>query len=399
MYVLVMNTGSSSLKYQLLDSESLAIVDKGLCEKVGSPDSFYSHGLGDAARTDTLPLFDHLAAVRAVLENLLDPSSVALANLEEIIAVGHRVVHGGEAFVKSVVIDEDVIAKIKECVPLAPLHNPAALTGIEACQTLIPAALQVAVFDTAFHQTIPPRAFRYALPDTLYTQHRIRKYGFHGTSHRYVAARAAEILERPLEDLRIITCHLGNGCSLTAVDRGHSVDTSMGFTPLDGVVMGTRCGSIDPAIVVYLITELGMSAEEVDRLMNRESGLLGLTGISNDIRDVHTAVADSDERAELALEIYANAIRRYIGQYAFSMGGVDAIVMTAGVGENDSILRQMVLSGLEGFGIVLDERRNALRGADRVISTDDSSVTLLVIPTNEELLIAKDALALWAARG
>jgi acetate kinase len=346
MYVLVINTGSSSLKYLLLDSETLDVVDKGLCEKVGSEDSFYTHGLKAAEKTTAIALADHHAAVKAVIGNLLDPHSVALSSLEEIIAVGHRVVHGGEFFFKSAVIDDQVLAKIEACSPLAPLHNPAALIGIEACRDLIPKALPVAVFDTAFHQTMPAKAYRYALPSQLYDEHRVRKYGFHGTSHRYVAARAAELLDRPIQDLKIITCHLGNGGSLAAIDGGCSVDTSMGFTPLDGLIMGTRCGSIDPAIVIYLISELGFSAVEVDRLMNRKSGLLGLTGISNDIRDIHGAAAAGDANADLALQMYALAIKKYIGQYAFSMGRVDAIVLTAGVGENDSELRQSVFQGL-----------------------------------------------------
>jgi acetate kinase len=397
MYVLVINTGSSSLKYQLLKSETLEVVDKGLCEKVGSADSFYTHGLKDLEETEAIELKDHHAAVQAVLNNLLNPDTVALTDLLQITAVGHRVVHGGEFFFASAVIDEQVIEHIKECSPLAPLHNPAALTGIEACRDLMPQATQVAVFDTAFHQTMPACAYRYGLPDEFYTQHRVRKYGFHGTSHRFVAARATQLLAKPIEETRIITCHLGNGGSITAVQGGHSVDTSMGFTPLDGLIMGTRCGSIDPAIVIYLISTLGISAQEVDDLMNRKSGLLGLTGISNDIRDIHAAAAQGNQQAVLALAMYALAIRRFIGQYAFTMGGLDAIVMTAGVGENDDELRKSVLSGLEEFGIVLDLAKNQLRGSERVISADDSAVALYVIPTNEELMIAQDALDLAGA--
>ncbi|MDR2197290.1 MAG: acetate kinase [Coriobacteriales bacterium] len=397
MYVLVINAGSSSLKYQLLDAETLSVVDKGLCEKLGLPDSFYHHGLGDAEQIESLPLADHHAAIQAVLDHLLDPLSGTLASLDEIAAVGHRVVHGGEHFYQSTIIDDEVLAQIRECVPLAPLHNPPALTGIEASKALIPTALQVAVFDTAFHHTMPPKAFMYALPYEMYEQHRIRKYGFHGTSHRYVARRAAHILKRPLEDMRIVTCHLGNGGSIAAVDHGRSVDTSMGFTPLDGLMMGTRCGSIDPAIVTYLILELGLSAEDVDQMMNRRSGLFGISGISNDIRDIDEAAKSGDTRAQLALEMYAYSVRKFLGKSVFAMGGLDAIVMTAGVGEHSSAIREKIFVGLEGLGIVLDVKRNVEGGTERVISADDSPVTLLLVPTNEELMIARDTIELYEA--
>jgi acetate kinase len=292
-----------------------------------------------------------------------------------------------------------VVDRIQECSILAPLHNPAGLAGIEACRALMPATLQVAVFDTAFHQTMPPKAYLYPLPYEYYEQHRIRRYGFHGTSHRYVAERAAAVLERPLADLKLITCHLGNGCSVTAVDRGASVDTSMGFTPLEGLMMGTRCGTIDPAIVTYLINELNMTAPQVDTAMNKASGLLGVTGLSNDVRDICAAADDGNDRATLALELYANAAKKCIGSYVFEMGGIDAIIFTAGVGENSALMRQMILDGLEALGIQIDPERNAQRGGERIISSEDTRVKVMVLPTNEELMIAQDVCRLAAEKG
>jgi acetate kinase len=390
MYILVINAGSSSLKYQLVDKDTQALVGKGLCEKVGSDDSFHRHGLDNDEQVVGVYLKDHYNAVKTVLDVLLDPRQGVIQSLDEIVAIGHRVVHGGEYFNKSVVIDDEVLARIDECSPLAPLHNPPALMGIAACRELMPHALQVAVFDTAFHQTLPAKAYHYPLPYEMYEKHRIRKYGFHGTSHRYVAQRAAAFLERPLEDLKIVTCHLGNGCSVTAVDQGVSVDTSMGFTPLEGLMMGTRCGSIDPAIVAYLVNTLGMTLEEVEDMMNRQSGLLGVSGLSNDLRDVRAAAEAGHERAVLAYEMYAYSAKRYIGQYMFAMAGVDAIVLTAGVGENCDRMRRLIFEGLEPLGILLDQEKNLLRGFERVISRDDSAVKILVIPTNEELMIVQD---------
>ncbi|MDR2108458.1 MAG: acetate kinase, partial [Coriobacteriales bacterium] len=355
MFILVINAGSSSLKYQLVDKQTQEVIAKGLCEKVGADDSFHTYELGETEATVSVALADHHAAVQAVLETLLDPQAGVVKALGDIAAVGHRVVHGGEYFSASVVIDDDVIAKIGKCVSLAPLHNPPSLMGIEACTALLPAALQVAVFDTAFHQTLPPRAYMYPLPYEFYEQHKIRRYGFHGTSHRYVVQRAAELLNRPLEEMKIVSCHLGNGCSLTAVDKGLSVDNSMGFTPLDGVMMGTRCGSIDPAIVLYLQSSLGLGIEETDAVLNRKSGLLGISGISNDLRDIRAAADAGNERAKLAYEMAANSIKRFIGQYVFELGGVDAIILCGGVGENDDRMRSMVFAGLEPLGIILDE--------------------------------------------
>jgi acetate kinase len=327
-----------------------------------------------------------------VLDALLDPIGGIVKSLDEIVAVGHRVVHGGEHFSASQVLSEEVIARIEECVPLAPLHNPPALMGIKACIDLMPKAVQVAVFDTAFHQSMPPEAYMYPLPYAFYEDLAIRRYGFHGTSHRYVAARAAAYLGGDPADLKLITCHLGNGCSITAVDGGRSVDTSMGLTPLEGLMMGTRSGSVDPAILPFLMRALGLSAEAVESIYNRQSGLLGISGISSDMRDVLAAAEGGDERARLALAMYAYSIKRHIGQYAFCMGGVDAVVMTAGVGERSAAMRGMVFEGLAGLGLELDAKRNAEGSGERMISTDASPVKILVIPTDEEGMIVSDVL-------
>lgn len=394
MNVLVLNAGSSSLKYQLLNMQTEEVIAKGLCERVGTNEGIHTYECGSYEQVDTLALPSHHEAVKAMLDALLNTEHGVISDLSEIQALGHRVVHGGDFFSESVVITDEVVQRIEECIQLAPLHNPAALSGISACSDLMPGKVQVAVFDTAFHQTMPPHAYRYALPNEYYEQHKIRRYGFHGTSHRYVAERTAALLEKPLEETKIITCHLGNGCSLTAVDGGRSVDTSMGFTPLEGLMMGTRCGSLDPAIVLYLIDELGMSTAEVNTLFNKESGLLGISGLSNDMRDVETAEASGDERAQLALDLYAYYAKRYLGSYTFALGKVDALVFTAGVGENGSSMRARIVEGLEQQGICLDKEKNALRGGERFISTDDSPVKVLVIPTNEELMIARDVMEL-----
>jgi acetate kinase len=394
MYVLVINAGSSSLKYQLVDKDTRALLDKGLCERVGSDDAFHKHGLDHNECVVASRLLDHRAAVQAVLDSLLDPLTGSIGSLDEIAAVGHRVVHGGEYFSASVVIDDEVIARIEECIPLAPLHNPPSLAGIAACSELLPGITQVAVFDTAFHTTMPPKAYVYPLPYEYFEKYRIRRYGFHGTSHRYIAQRAAALLERPLDELKLITCHLGNGCSITAIDKGVSVDTSLGFTPLEGLMMGTRCGSIDPAIVIYLIETLGMTPAEVIDTMNRQSGLLGISGLSNDLRDVRAAAEAGHERAMLAYEMYSNSAKKYIGQYFFTLAGADAIILTAGVGENCDRMRRMIFEGLEPLGIIIDQDRNALRGFERFISTKDSKVKVIIIPTNEELMIVEDTIAL-----
>jgi acetate kinase len=377
-----------------MDNET--VVAKGLCERVGASDSFHKHGIDGDERVIGVYLSDHHEAVATVLDTLTDPQIGAIADLNAIDAIGHRVVHGGEYFSESVIINDAVIKHIDECSALAPLHNPAALMGIRACQELLPNRPQVAVFDTAFHQSMPPKAYMYALPYWLYEQQRIRRYGFHGTSHRYIAARAAVVLGRELKDLKLITCHLGNGCSITAIDHGYSVDTSMGFTPLEGMMMGTRCGSIDPAIVTHLIDELGMSAKAVTDMMNKESGLLGISGLSNDLRDIRAATEAGNERATLAYEMYSNSVRKCIGAYVFAMAGADAIVFTAGVGENCDRMRKMIFEGLEPLGIIVDQKRNQERGNERVVSADESRVKIIVIPTNEELMIARDTAELAA---
>ncbi|MDR1713181.1 MAG: acetate kinase [Coriobacteriales bacterium] len=395
MFILVINAGSSSLKYQLFDAETREVRSKGLCERVGALDSFIHHTKGtDDKHTEFVELTDHATAVRVVHDILLDGENGVLNSLDEIAAIGHRVVHGGEFFQQSVIIDDDVLQQIEACVPLAPLHNPPALACIEACRELMPKALNVAVFDTAFNQTMPPKAYIYPLPYELYEQYRVRKYGFHGTSHRYVSTRAAQLLGRPLDELRIISCHLGSGCSLAAVDHGRCVDNTLGFTPLDGLMMGTRCGSIDPAIVIFLIREVGLSPDDAEEIMNKLSGFQGVSGVSNDLRDVKQAADAGNERAQLAYQIFANRIKKFIGAYTFEMGGVDAIIMTAGVGENDAYTRQLVFEGLDGLGIVLDSEKNLQRGEDRIISADSSQVQILVIPTNDELMIVDDVLAL-----
>lgn len=390
MNVLVVNAGSSSLKYQLVNVEQQKLLAKGICERVGSSGSFHKHGLDENETVIDAEMKDHDAAMALVIEALLEGPTKAIDSLDEIDAIGHRVVQGGKYFDKSALIDDDVIAKIDELAELAPLHNKAALMGIRACQKLMPDVPMVAVFDTSFFQTLPPKAYMYPLPYELYEKHAIRKYGAHGTSHRYVAERAAAVLDEPLDELKLITCHLGNGCSASAIDHGVAVDTSMGLTPLDGLMMGTRCGAIDPAIVPFIMDHEGLTTDEVNDLMNKKSGLLGISGISNDLRSVKEASENGHERAQLAYDMYSNSVKKYIGQYIAVMGGVDAIVLTAGVGENCEKMRRMIFSGLQPLGIVLDEEKNRHRGFEREISTDDSKVKIIVIPTNEEYMIARD---------
>lgn len=390
MNVLVINAGSSSLKYQLLNVETHSLLAKGICERVGSSDAFHKHGIDENEVVIDAHMADHDEAMALVLEALTTGPTKAIGSLSEIDAVGHRIVQGGKYFDRSVIIDDDVIAKIDELAELAPLHNKAALMGIYACQKHIPGVPMVAVFDSAFFQTLPPKAYMYPLPYELYEKYGIRKYGAHGTSHRYISERAAVVLGEPLEDLKLITCHLGNGCSMSAIDHGVAVDTSMGLTPLDGLMMGTRCGAVDPAVVPFLMEHENLTTEEVNDLMNKKSGLLGISGISNDLRSVRTASEQGDERAQLAYEMYSNSVKKYIGQYIAVMGGVDAIVLTAGVGENCDKMRRLIFAGLQPLGIVLDEKRNRERGGEREISTDESPVRIIIIPTNEEYMIARD---------
>ena len=391
MNVLVLNAGSSSLKYQLINVETHEVLAKGICERVGSAEAFHKHGIDENEVVIDTPMPDHNAAMALVLEALTSGPTKAIDSLDDIDAVGHRVVQGGKYFDRSVLIDDDVVAKIDELAELAPLHNKAALMGIEACREQMPGKPMVAVFDTSFFQTIPPKAYMYPLPYELYEKHAIRKYGAHGTSHRYIAERAAAFMDEPLEDLKLITCHLGNGCSISAIDHGVAVDTSMGLTPLDGLMMGTRCGAIDPAIVPFIMEKENLTAAEVNDLMNKKSGLLGISGISNDLRSVRQASEEGDERAQLAYDMYSNSAKKYIGQYIAVMGGVDAIVLTAGVGENCDKMRRMIFAGLQPLGIKIDLEKNraGLRG-ERESSRDDSEVRIVIIPTDEEYMIARD---------
>ena len=390
MNVLVINAGSSSLKYQLLNVEQRRVLSKGICERVGQHTSFHKHGLDANEVVIDVPMKDHEEAMGYVLESLVSGPDAAISSLSEIEAVGHRIVQGGKYFDKSVLIDEDVIAKIDELAELAPLHNKAAIMGIRACQKHMSGVPMVAVFDTAFFQTLPPKAYMYPLPYELSQKYALRRYGAHGTSHRYIAERAAAVLKEPLDDLKLITCHLGNGSSISAIDHGIAVDTSMGLTPLDGLMMGTRCGSIDPALVTFIMEHEGLSPQEMNHLLNHESGLLGISGLSNDLRTIRKASESGNERAMLAYEMYSNSVKKYIGMYIAVMGGVDAIVLTAGIGENCDKMRRYIFAGLQPLGIVLDEAKNRERGFEREISSERSLVKIIIIPTNEEYMIARD---------
>ena len=400
MPVLVINCGSSSLKYQLIDVATETTLASGLADRVGingGKEASLKHkpGAGDPIiRSAIMP--DHAVAFGFVVEALTDPVTGSLKSMDEIRAVGHRVVHGGERFKESVLIDGEVMAAIEEFVALAPLHNPANLTGIRACQKYLPNVPHVAVFDTSFHQTMPPRAWMYGITWELYEQYHLRRYGFHGTSHRYVTGVATRMLEAAgvaAAHQRIVTCHLGNGCSMAAVKGGASVDTSMGFTPLEGLLMGTRCGDLDPAIVRFLIDTLGMTADAVDTYLNKKCGLLGVSGVSSDMRDVKVAATEGNTRAQLALDIFSYRVKKYVGAYAAAMGGLDAVVFTAGVGENEPMVRRETMHGMEFMGIELDDAKNedpSVRGSTADVSKESSKVRVLVIPTNEELLIARD---------
>ncbi|MDR2173856.1 MAG: acetate kinase [Burkholderiales bacterium] len=390
MKILVINCGSSSLKYQLLNMDDETLLAKGLCERIGSDNGLLKHERGVEEFTIDAPMPDHAAAIKIVLEVLLSKDRGVISDIGEIVAVGHRVVHGGEFFSDSVLIDDKVEKAIEACFDMAPLHNPPNLIGIRACKQNMPGVPQVAVFDTAFHQTMPKKAYLYALPHSLYETHKIRKYGFHGTSHKYVSMKAAEVLGRPYSELKIITCHLGNGASVCAIDRGHSVDTSMGFTPLEGLVMGTRTGDIDAAVVPYLMEKEKLSASQVIDLFNKKSGMLGLSGISNDFRDILQAKQDGNTHADDALEIYFYRVASYIGRYAAAMNGVDAIVFTAGLGENSALLREKVCAYLGYLGVKIDPEKNAQRGKAMDFSASGATVRTMMIPTNEELVIARD---------
>ena len=392
MKVLVLNCGSSSLKYQLIDMVDESVLCKGLVERIGIEGSVLKHekaGL-EGKHIVEEPMKDHKIAISHVLNAIADEKVGAVKDMSEIEAVGHRLVHGGEKFAKSVVITEEVLESIKSVSDLAPLHNPANLMGIDAATSILPNVKQVAVFDTAFHQTMPAKSYLYGLPRELYTKYGVRRYGFHGTSHMYVSNRAAEMLGKSPEDLKIITCHLGNGASIAAVKNGKVVDTSMGLTPLEGLIMGTRCGDIDPAIIPFIMKKEGLSIDEVDTLMNKKSGVYGMTGISSDFRDIEDAANNGNQDAINALDAYIQRVKKYIGSYAAEMNGVDAIVFTAGLGENSIVMRADICKDMEFFGIKIDDEKNNVRGKDTIISTDDSKVKVLLIPTNEELMIARD---------
>ena len=395
MNILVINAGSSSLKYQLLNPETQQVLAKGLCERIGIDGKFtYKPEGKQAVKEADVAMPTHSEAIQAVLNALVDPANGVISSMKEIDAVGHRVVHGGEKFAKSVLITDEVMAAIEECNPLAPLHNPANIIGIKACQALMPNTPMVAVFDTAFHQTMPPVAYTYALPYEYYTQDKVRRYGFHGTSHKYVAGRAAAVLGKPVEELKLISCHLGNGSSVTAIDGGKSVDTSMGFTPLAGLPMGTRSGDLDAGILEYLMNKHGYSIDEMLNILNKKSGVLGISGVSSDFRDLEDAAPKGNQRAQLALDSFSYNVKKLIGAYAAAMGGVDAIIFTAGVGENGPETRANSVSGLEYMGVKLDAEKNKVRGKEADVSADDAKVRVLVIPTNEELMIAMDTAAL-----
>ena len=391
MKVLVINCGSSSLKYQVLDMTNEALLCKGLVERIGMEGSVITHEkIGMDKVKNVVPMNDHKDAIAQVLDAVQHAEHGVVKSMDEIGAVGHRVVHAGEKFACSVKITEEVVKALEECVALAPLHNPPNLLGIEACKQLMPETPMVGVFDTAFHQTMPAESYIYAIPYEYYQKHGIRRYGFHGTSHKYVAERAAHMLNVSLDDLKLITCHLGNGASVSAIKRGKCIDTSMGFTPLEGLVMGTRSGDIDPAIVTFIREKENLPQGVANEILNKKSGVLGISGVSSDFRDLEEAVAEGNERAALALKVFAHKVRFYIGAYIAEMNGVDAIIFTAGVGENDITMREVICHNLGNLGIKLDPLKNKVRGKETIISTDDSKVKILLIPTNEELMIARD---------
>jgi acetate kinase len=393
MKILVVNCGSSSLKYQLIDMEGEVALAIGLVERIGIEGSVLTQKVeGREKYIVKQPMATHKDAIKLVLDALVNNENGVIKDMSEISSVGHRVVHGGEKYSNSVLIDDEVMKALEECSKLAPLHNPPNIIGINACKELMPSTPMVAVFDTAFHQTIPEHAYIYPLPYELYNEYGIRKYGFHGTSHRYVSAVAAEMLGKDIKDLKIITCHLGNGASISAIKDGKSIETSMGFTPLEGIAMGTRTGSIDPAIITFLMKELNYTIDEVNDLINKKSGVLGISGVSSDFRDIEDAAwKEGNKRAQLALDVYYYKVKKFIGSYAAVMNGVDCLVFTAGLGENSPETREFVADGLEYLGIKLDKSKNKVRGKAVDLSEEGSKAKVLVIPTNEELMIARDA--------
>ncbi len=391
MRILVLNCGSSSLKYQLFDMSDETVMAKGLIERIGLAEPLHTFETTRQAKTKTaVAAPNHKVAIQAVIDTLTNPVAGVIRSMREIDAVGHRVVHGGEKIAEPVEINAAVMDVLQECIELAPLHNPANIMGIEACQSLMPGVPQVGVFDTAFHQTMPNHAFLYAIPYDFYHKYRVRRYGFHGTSHKYVAGRAAQLAGKPFSALKIVTCHLGNGSSVTAVNGGLSVDTSMGFGTVAGIPMGTRCGDIDPAIIPYLMEKENMTINQINTVLYKQSGLLGVSGVSSDMRDIEVGCREGNQRAELALEVFAYNVRKYIGAYAAAMGGVDIIVFTAGIGENSKEMRARICQGLGFLGLEIDPARNDCRGVEREINTAASRVKAYVVPTNEELMIARE---------
>ena len=392
MKILVINSGSSSIKYQLVDMENEDVLAKGYLERIGISGSRLKHKKNSEEYIIEKSIPTHREGLKLIMDTLVSPDKGVIKSFDEIKAIGHRVVHAGEAFAGSVRINDEVMKSLKDCIKLAPLHNPPNIMGIEAAVELMPNVPQVGVFDTAFHvKSLPKYAYLYAIPYKYYEKYGIRRYGFHGTSHKFVSNEAAKMLGKDIKDLKIITCHLGNGASIAAVDGGRSIDTTMGFTPLEGLYMGTRSGDLDPAIVTYLMDEEGLTSQEVYTLLNKKSGMLGVTGMTSDMRDIEDAALEGNERAKLALDMYSYKIKKYIGSYAVAMGGVDAIVFTGGVGENSDIVRRDVCSTMEFMGVKIDDSKNdGLRGKKMDISTEDSKVKVLVIPTNEEIVIARD---------
>ena len=388
MNILVINCGSSSLKYQIIETDKEELICKGLIELSGDTSTFAYTKTGCDKIKKTVPLADHTAGVELIIKTITDPEIGCIKDLSEIGAVGHRMVHGGEDFASSVLVNEEVLAACRANADLAPIHNPANIAGIEACKKVMPDVPMAVVFDTAFHQTMPPEAYLYAIPYEYYTDYKIRKYGFHGTSHLFVSQEAAKVLGKKPEEVKVITCHIGNGGSCAAVEYGKCIDTSMGLTPIDGLVMGTRCGDIDPSVVTYLMHKLNISADEVLDILNKKSGYLGVSGVSNDCRFVEEAAYEGNERAAIAMRLFSRRVRGYIGNYLAQLNGADALVFTAGIGENDATVRADICEGLTNLGFKIDPERNHNR--ETIISTDDSEVTIMLIPTNEELVIARD---------
>ncbi|MDD4663412.1 MAG: acetate kinase [Caldisericia bacterium] len=396
MKILVLNCGSSSIKYKLYEMDDETELASGLAERIGSEEAGFRYkNLAGADKKETLPIRNHADGIKIILQYMTDPVDGVIKNVNEITACGHRIVHGGEKFSSSVKITQEVIDEVKRCIPLAPLHNPPNLTGVLACQDIMQETPQIAVFDTAYHQTLPNYAFMYALPSDLYKQDRVRRYGFHGTSHRFVALECSKMLGKAIETLKIITCHLGNGSSIAAVNQGKSIDTTMGFTPLEGIMMGTRSGTIDPAIVFFLMREKHLTMDQVDNLLNKQSGFLGVSNISNDLRDITKAAKEGNELASLSLKMCSYQLKKFVGSYIAAMNGVDAIVFTGGVGENTEEIRESSMSHMEYFGIQLDHQKNITdMKKSRIISTDTSPVKIMVIFTNEEIMIARDTLTI-----